>query len=99
MALNCEICHGSGKTGPVHINRGENPHEWRDSMPCEHCDGTGLWSEGRWEQWSAGKAMRSERMKRGESLLAASRRLGVSPSHLCALEFGRPSPKEDADHG
>lgn len=89
LTLPCQFCRGKGKTGPVHINRGNAPHEWRESMDCHHCAGTGRWTPERHARWEAGQAMRAERIARDESLREAAKRLGISPARLSAIETGR----------
>lgn len=89
MAETCETCGGEGSTGPVHINRGDAPHEWRGSMPCHDCDGTGQWTAERHARWQAGQKMRAERLARGESLREAAKRMGITPAKLSVTEAGR----------
>lgn len=89
MAETCETCGGRGSTGPVHINRGDAPHEWRESMPCRDCAGTGRWTAERHARWQAGQKMRAERLARGESLREAAQRMGITPARLCDIEAGR----------
>ena len=83
----CTSCNGTGRTGPVHINRGDAPHEWVDSMPCPYCEG-GVVSEDRWQAMQLGAALRRERVARNESMLTQSKRLGLSPSELSKLQRG-----------
>lgn len=85
----CRMCDGKGATGPVHINRGDKPHEWRENMPCRDCDGTGVWSAERFERWQAGQKLRSARILNDESLREAAKRMGIGPAELSAIEAGR----------
>lgn len=86
---NCKRCDGQGTLGPVHINRGEKPHEWRNEVTCWDCDGTGVWSEKRMEAWQKGRRQRAARIEKGETMIEAASRLGVSVAVLCAIEAGR----------
>lgn len=91
----CQHCKGAGRTGPVHANRGpDKPGEWRGSMPCRECDGTGTWSMGRWERWHVGQDIKAARLARYETLYEASQRLGVSPAELSAIERGHEPQTE-----
>lgn len=85
----CPRCDGSGKTGPVHINRGSKPHEWRSEMACDFCGGAGKISEDQADAMKLGKAFRERRVARDESLREAAKRLGMKASELSALERGR----------
>lgn len=85
----CPHCNGKGDIGPVHINRGDQPHEWRDSFPCTLCGGTGNVADDVIEARALGKALRDKRVANDESLLEASRRFGMSPAELSGLEHGR----------
>lgn len=85
----CPHCNGKGDTGPVHINRGSKPHEWRDNVPCTLCMGSGQVSDDVIEACALGKALRDKRVANDESLREASKRLGMSPAELSRLEQGR----------
>lgn len=85
----CHRCHGAGFVGPVHCNRGDEPHEWIDRMQCDVCGGGGELTPDQVMARTAGAAMRRARVDRGESLLEASKRLGMSPAQLSAIESGR----------
>lgn len=86
--LTCPTCDGTGKTGPVHINRGEQPHEWRESMPCLTCAGNKTIHNDKAIAMEFGRAARNKRVARGESLREASKRYGMSPAELSGLERG-----------
>lgn len=85
----CQMCRGSGHIGPVHINRGEQPHEWREKMNCLDCGGAGSWDMQRWERWQIGQEHRRSRLNRDESILECSKRLGVGCAELSAYERGQ----------
>ena len=89
--VQCEACNGSGKTGPVHINHGNRPHEWRESMPCPVCGGIGQVYAQHAKRIAHGKRLRAARVARGESLRETAARRGMSPSQLSAIEQGRLS--------
>ena len=84
----CAGCNGAGSIGPVHLNYGNGRGEWRDNVTCFDCDGTGRWSEERLAAYRHGQTMRAERVSRGETILAAAHREGVSPSEISRRERG-----------
>jgi hypothetical protein len=87
----CPECNGTGRTkGPVHINRGDHPHEWRESMKCFCCRGVRYISQAHWDARERGAELRKERIARGESLFEASKRQGISSSELSRIERGGP---------
>ena len=90
----CETCRGTGKVGPVHINRGEQPHEWVETMPCDVCKGSGEVTAEHARRIALGRIARSERLSRDESLREAAKRLGISPAELSRIERGEHQPKE-----
>jgi hypothetical protein len=83
----CEQCGGTGKTGPVHINRGDAPHEWVDSMPCAYCV-DGVVSDDLYEAQQLGKKLRASRIARQETIYEQARRLGISSAQLSQLQRG-----------
>jgi len=88
----CPECDGTGRTkGPVHINRGDQPHEWVDSLPCFCCSGARTISDDYWDARQRGAELRKERLARGESLFEAAKRQGVSPSEISRQERGKPN--------
>ncbi len=93
----CRYCHGTGDAGPVHVSFGDGRGEWREHMPCAECGGSGHWSPERYAAYEAGQMLRSKRIAAGETILAASQRLGVSCAEISRMERGLP-PKESA-HG
>jgi len=85
----CPRCEGRGWVGPVHINRGNKPHEWREKMDCDLCGTRGTIDGGQRKAIELGKQLREKRLARDESLLEAAKRLKLKPSELSALETGR----------
>jgi hypothetical protein len=93
----CQRCNGNGVVGPVHINRGDNPHTW-EMIRCSSCGGSGYWSNHQAAAARDGEALRQERLARDESLREAAKRMGISPAELSAIEQGRVrSTPEQAD--
>jgi ribosome-binding protein aMBF1 (putative translation factor) len=90
--LICPDCKGSGKTGLVHINRGDQPHEWREGMPCWRCDGTGKIPDEMRDWMERGEVLRKARITREVSLRERAKELGISASELSAMERGRTNP-------
>lgn len=93
--LICQRCNGLGTVGPVHINKGDAPHEWR-MMRCDGCNGSGYWTAAQAIRARDGEAMRAARVERGETLRMAARRMGITPSQLSAIECGRVPFRRDA---
>lgn len=94
--MDCPKCTGTRKTGPVHVNYGYDKTiggcrgEWKDSMSCYFCGGSGQVPDDTPARIETGKAMRTEREQRGETLKEASLRMGISAAQLSAIETGRP---------
>ena len=84
----CPRCEGKGWIGPVHINRGDKPHEWRERIDCDFCQATGQATDDQMQAAELGKKFRERRVAREESLMEASKRLGMRPSQLSRLERG-----------
>jgi hypothetical protein len=85
----CPRCEGKGWVGPVHINRGDKPHEWRERMDCSLCKGTGQIDDDTRAGVEFGKRFRDMRIARGESIRECAKRLGLSTAELSGLEQGR----------
>lgn len=87
--LRCPHCDGR-KGSHCFINRGPDikTHsvEWRD---CLTCNGSGQVDRRRAALIEQGKEMRDARVGRRESLLEASKRMGIGPAELSAIEHGR----------
>lgn len=90
--MKCPHCNGDGG-GEAFINRGldisTHTLEW---VRCSTCQGDGVVSEERAALIAEGKAMRDARVVRMETLLEASRKLGIGPAELNAIELGRAPP-------
>lgn len=84
----CQRCDGKGTIGPVHINRGDEPHTW-EMMTCRACAGSGVWTEAQAIAARNGNELRQRRIERGESLRDAAARLGISAVELSSIEQGR----------
>lgn len=95
--LTCQYCQGVGYIGPVHVNRGDSPHQWLERVDCSECGGTGTWSVQRAINYRDGQAMRTARVDRGESLREASKRLGITAAELCSIEAGRAILRSSQD--
>lgn len=85
----CPRCKGKKWIGPVHINRGDQPHEWRERVDCDLCKAAGRITEDQREAIELGKRLRQKRVDREESLMEGAKRLGLKPSELSGLETGR----------
>lgn len=91
----CPDCKGTGKCGPVHLNKGFNEQtgrcggEWREAISCARCDGAGTVPDAVAEWITNGLAMRTARQVAGESLSAAAKRMGITVPQLSAIEHGR----------
>lgn len=88
----CPECNGTGRTkGPVHINRGDQPHEWVESLRCFCCDGVRYISQAHWDARERGAELRKQRIARGETLREAAQRQGVTSSEISRQERGKPA--------
>lgn len=85
----CPRCDGEGRVGPVHINRGDKPHQWIDEMTCDLCGGNGTIDAAKRKAIDLGRQLRAKRLEREESLTEAAKRLGLRPNELSAFETGR----------
>lgn len=92
----CPECNGTGRTkGPVHINMGDLPHRWVDSLKCFCCDGTRQITQAHFDAREQGAELRAQRKARGEGLLESARRQGITPTELSRRERGKPVPIEE----
>lgn len=93
--MKCHQCNGTGKTGLIHFNKGFNEQkggcdgEWRESMPCLPCDGSGQVPDEMADWIAFGKDFREKRRSRGETIGQAATRLKLSVPQLSAIENGR----------
>lgn len=94
--MQCPHCKGEGGTDAF-INRGPDirTHSF-GWVTCATCDGAGTISGAAAQRVERGELLRKARVLRRESLMEASRRLGISPADLSAVEHGRPSAAADA---
>ena len=92
--MQCIDCRGAGKIGPVHINKGSNEQRgrcegmWVESMDCLRCNGTGDMPEEMAKWIDDGLARRVARVKSGETLWSAAKRMGIPVHELSAMERG-----------
>ena len=100
--MQCPKCDGTGKGGPLHINKGPNQkgicegHWFRESL-CPFCTGSGEVPD-HVAGWIAdGKALRNERISRNELSINAARKLGISLTEFSAAETGRIDPSSILD--
>ena len=94
--IRCPRCSGDGG-GMAHINRGldisTHSFEW---VECRTCEGLGAIDRERAAMIEEGQKWRNARVARGETLLEMSRRFGMSPADISAIEVGRaPSAAYD----
>jgi hypothetical protein len=96
MQMQCPHCSGKGGVDAF-VNRGPDisTHsvEW---LRCLTCNGDGSVSGATAGRIARGEDMRKARLARGETILEASRRLGIGPAALSAAEHGRASPEAEA---
>lgn len=96
----CPDCEGK-KRLPALVNRGAAGCSW-EQIPCVTCRGVGEvsadYSTRREEAKSNGAVLRASRIARGETLLEAARRNGVSVVEYSRLERGVALPGE-VGHG
>lgn len=85
----CPDCKGNGRTGPVHLNKGDEAHEWVESMTCLTCHGNGKIEPDFLARRIRGGLIRQARVGRGESIMQAAERYGVTPSQWSAVERGQ----------
>ena len=87
--MKCPHCKCDGR-GEAFINRGPDistlTKEW---VRCRTCNGDGVVSDERASFIAEGKAWRDARVARQETLLEMSRRLGIGPAEISAIECGR----------
>jgi hypothetical protein len=94
--MECPHCRGEGGVHAF-VNRGPDISTHSvDWIRCLTCDGAGAITGERASLIERGEDMRKARVARGESLLEASRRLGIGPAALSAAEHGRASPEAEA---
>ena len=92
-AVTCPDCNGTGtQRGVFHLNRGDAPHQWVDSVPCLRCGTSGIVPDEMADWIVRGEAARRRRISQGISMRARAEQLGVSPAVLSAMENGRRDP-------
>lgn len=88
----CPGCAGKGHVGPVHVNRGSKPHEWRKTMPCLLCKGAGKITPLQAACVDRGKKLRAWRISKDKSLLEMARQVNLHSADLSAFETGCIDP-------
>lgn len=66
------------------------------NIRCSRCQGAGTVPMAMATWIEAGKAIRRDRVRRGETLYSESLRLGISSSALCSIEMGKVDPSGHA---
>ena len=84
--MKCPSCDGKGERFAF-VNMGDKPH-YSGYFPCNTCKGTGLITDEHCRRIIAGKAAREARQARGETLMQAARRKGVSALEISRFERG-----------
>lgn len=87
----CPSCKGAG-TFAAFVDRDDGTGNFDPAVSCPRCAATGRVpiQQMRWSE--IGAAHRRARVAKGESLRAASVRMGVSPATLSAMEQGSIEP-------
>ena len=89
MDQKCPYCHGAGGC-EAFINRGPDisthSQQW---VECSTCSGFGTVNEKRAKLVEQGRVWRNERVARRETLLELSKRIGMGPAEISAIEHGR----------
>jgi len=89
----CPSCAGVG-TFAAFVDRDDGTGCYDPAVPCPRCKTSGRVpiEQLRWAE--AGAVYRKARVARGESLMEAAQRLGLSPAAVSAMEQGRSDPAE-----
>ena len=84
----CPKCGGQGAT-ICHHNTGPNSagHYWAEET-CRLCQGAGTVSDAVLAQVSEGQRLQARRRARGESILGAARRMGITTAAVSQVEQG-----------
>jgi DnaJ-class molecular chaperone len=92
--LPCPHCHGKGSNpGFICFADGEATRSRFDkAIQCSLCKGAGSISREVAAWRMIGKRHRDARVAREESILECSRKMGIRPSELSAMENGRANP-------
>lgn len=87
--MECPGCDGR-KTVFAFLNLGEDYRKHRQgNIPCMTCGGTGEISAEHAARIEDGHRLYQERVARGETLMEAAIRQGMTPAQLSAIEHGR----------
>ncbi len=94
--ISCPDCHGAGKRfGFINGDPDISKHSVGD-LRCSRCHGAGTVPMAMTTWIEAGKAIRQDRVRRGETLYSESQRLGISSAALCSIEMGKVDPSSHA---
>ncbi|WP_345840856.1 hypothetical protein [Shewanella algae] len=84
----CNDCNGKGVVNAF-VNTGlDSSQHYYGQTHCYRCNGTGSVPEEMTQWIEDGKRLRQERVQRGETLLMAANRQGLSIAQLSAIETG-----------
>lgn len=87
--LACPSCGGKKQVFAFQ-NTGEDYRQHRQGyIDCITCDGSGELTAEHAQRIEEGRKLRKARIARGETLMDASLRLGLTPARLSAIECGR----------
>lgn len=91
----CLGCDGAGRLTAFVDGRDENGRRWGgvQEVACPTCAGTGRISVEKADWIAKGRAHRTARVDRKESIFEAAKRLGITSAELSAMENGRADPK------
>jgi hypothetical protein len=85
----CPFCDGK-RTVFAFVNTGEDSSKhFSGIFKCSQCNGTGEISEDHLKEYMDGRVMREARIRSGETLSAAAKRLNMSATELSNIEHGR----------
>lgn len=94
----CPDCKGEGQIFGF-INGGPSISTHRAGhLHCFRCGGSGDVPEAMLGWIEAGRAMRADRMRRGETMLTEAKRLEISIATLSSIELGKVNPGGHAQY-
>lgn len=94
----CPDCKGKGQIFGF-INGGPCISTHRAGhLHCFRCGGSGYVPEAMLGWIEAGRVMRADRMRRGETMLTEAKRLEISVATLSSIELGKVPPESHAQY-
>jgi RecJ-like exonuclease len=95
--ITCPHCRGRGSFDAF-VEREDGSGGYEEGIQCRTCRGAGVVSDTQKLWIDRGALCRLDRVKRGESLMQAADRLGLSPAIVSGMEQGKsdPAPLEAA---